>query len=263
MNIFLLWFHKMGSPPTFYKVAKILKPWFLIGAILTGAIALYLGVISGPADYLQGESVRIMYIHVPSAWMSMFIYVAMAISGIVALVWRIKIAEIAAMCMAPIGAMFTAVTLITGALWGRPTWGTYWVWDARLTSELLLLFLYFGVIGLYRAIEDPRTASRTASLLAIVGLINIPIVHFSVKWWNTLHQGESIKFIGKSSMDPSMLWPLLIMAIATKLYFAWSLLNRMQTNLIELEGNKDWVRNAGLVHTSQTQSDSENGVNQA
>ncbi len=156
----------------------------------------------------------------------MFIYVAMAVNGAIALIWRIKLSEMLFLACAPIGAMFTAVTLITGMLWGKPTWGAYWVWDARLTSELVLLFLYFGVIGLASAYDDLRQGARAAAVLALVGVVNVPIIHFSVKWWNTLHQGETVRVFGKSSIDGSMLWPLLIMALATKLYFMFAVLMR-------------------------------------
>jgi heme exporter protein C len=242
MNALTLWFHKMGSPPTFYRVATLLQPWLFGSALVLAAVGLYLGLFRAPADYLQGESARILYIHVPSAWMSLFIYAFMALNGAIAIVWRIKLCEQMAVASAPIGAAFTLVTLVTGSLWGRPTWGTYWVWDARLTSELVLLFLYFGVIGLERAIEDRRKAARAASLLAIVGIVNLPIIHFSVKWWNTLHQGESIKLFGKTTVDPSMLWPILIMAVATKLYFVAALLARTRVAVLEQESGKEWVR---------------------
>jgi heme exporter protein C len=241
MNRFLLWIHSFGAPPTFYRMASRWLPWLWTATLITGVVGLWLA-FTAPADYLQGESARIMYIHVPSAWMSMFIYAFMAVQGFCALVWRIKVCELLAMCAAPIGAGFTVVTLITGALWGRPTWGTYWVWDARLTSELVLLFLYLGVIALHNAIEDSRKASRAASLLAIIGLVNLPIIHYSVQWWNTLHQGNSINvFAAKSSIHPSMLWPLLCMAIATKLWFAASLLARSQVALLQLESGKAWA----------------------
>ena len=242
MNALTLWFHKMGSPPTFYRVATLLQPWLMGAALVLAAVGLYLGLFRAPADYLQGESARILYIHVPSAWMSLFIYAFMALNGAIAIIWRIKLCEQMAVASAPIGAAFTLVTLVTGSLWGRPTWGPYWVWDARLTSELVLLFLYFGVIGLERAIEDRRKAARAASLLAIVGIVNLPIIHFSVKWWNTLHQGESIKLFGKSTVDPSMLWPILIMALATKLYFGAALLARTRVAVLEQESGKEWVR---------------------
>ena len=242
MNILTLWFHKMGSPPTFYRVSGRVLPWLYAATLALGAWGLWLGLFASPADYLQGESVRILYIHVPCAWMSLFAYIAMAVAGFVGLVWRIKIAELFAMASAPVGAAFTFVTLATGSLWGRPTWGTYWTWDARLTSELVLLFLYFGVMGLYRAYDDPRRGARAAALLTLIGLVNIPIVHFSVNWWNTLHQGQSIRLMGESSIHPSMLTPLLLMAAATHLYYFASVFARIRVALVEQESGKQWVR---------------------
>ncbi len=242
MNPVFRWFHQLGSPPYFYRFATRALPWFGIPALLLAAVGLYLGLLKVPADYLQGDSFRIMYIHVPSAWMSMFIYVLMAVYGAIALIWRIKITEILFLACAPIGAMFTAITLITGMLWGKPTWGAYWVWDARLTSELVLLFLYFGVMALASAYDDLRQGARAAAVLALVGVVNIPIIHFSVQWWNTLHQGETVRIFGKSSIDGSMLWPLLIMALATKLYFIFALLLRARGSLLEQERGKQWVR---------------------
>lgn len=244
MHPLLLWFHRTGSPPEFYRLSGLFLPWMYALAALIGLPAIYLGLFRTPADYLQGESFRIIYIHVPSAWMSMFIFAFMAVAGALALIWHVKIAEVIARAAAPIGAMFTAITLITGSLWGRPTWGTYWVWDARLTSELVLLFLYFGVIALQQAIEDPRKAARAAAILALVGLVNLPIIHYSVEWWNTLHQGQSIRlFAGdKSSIDSSMLAPLIMMAFATKFWFAASLLARARVLVLEQESGKEWVR---------------------
>ncbi len=248
MNRFMLWFHRMGSPPTFFAFAERWRPWCLWTALAITAAALYWGLFRAPDDYLQGDSFRIIYIHVPSAWMGQFIFAVMAVCGFVAIVWRIKIAEIMGIASAPVGAAFTAIALGTGSLWGRPTWGTYWVWDARLTSTLVLLFLYFGVIGLYRAIEDRRKAALASGLLAIIGLLNIPVIQYSVYWWNTLHQPSSINVARMSStIDPSMLWPLLLMAVATKLYYAWSALSRAQLMVLEMESGKDWVRElAGL-----------------
>ena len=242
MNALTLWFHKLGSPPYFYRFAGRLLPWLYGASIVIAAVGLYYGLVRAPADYLQGESVRILYIHVPCAWMSLFAYLSMAGAGFVAVVWRIKLAELVAMACAPIGAAFTFVTLVSGALWGRPTWGTYWVWDARLTSELVLLFLYFGVIGLYRAFDDPRRGARAACLLALIGVVNLPIVHYSVVWWNTLHQGQSVRLMGESSIHPSMLWPLLLMALATHVWFFASLFARVRVAVLEQEGGKDWVR---------------------
>ena len=242
MNRIVLFFHKTGSPPWFYRFSGYLIPWLWATFVLLTVIGLYLGLLRAPPDYQQGESVRIMYVHVPAAWMSMMIFGLMAIWGFIALVWRIRIMEILAITSAPIGAAFTIVALTTGSLWGRPTWGTYWVWDARLTSELVLLFLYLGVIGLYNAIDEPRKAARAACLLALVGAVNLPIIHYSVKWWNTLHQGSSISLTGGSSIDPSMLWPLLIMAIATKFYYGANLLTRARVTLLEQDKRKGWVR---------------------
>ena len=242
MNALTLWFHKLGSPPYFYRFAGRLLPWLYGASIVIAAVGLYYGLVRAPADYLQGESVRILYIHVPCAWMSLFAYLSMAGAGFVAVVWRIKLAELVAMACAPIGAAFTFVTLVSGALWGRPTWGTYWVWDARLTSELVLLFLYFGVIGLYRAFDDPRRGARAACLLALIGVVNLPIVHYSVVWWNTLHQGQSVRLMGESSIHPSMLLPLLLMALATHVWFFASLFARVRVAVLEQEGGKDWVR---------------------
>lgn len=237
-----LWLHKLGSPPTFYRFAGAVRPWAMGLALLAGAIGLYGGLVLAPADYQQGDAYRIIFIHVPSAWMSMFVYAVMGVSGFMALVWRMKLAEVVAMESAPIGAAFTFITLVTGSLWGKPMWGTWWTWDARLTSELVLLFLYLGVIGLYHAFEDRRQGARAASFLAIIGVINVPIVHYSVVWWNTLHQGSTVNVFGHSKMAWDMLWPLLVMTLATKAYYAASLCRRARTDLLALEGGKDWVR---------------------
>ena len=237
-----LWLHKLGSPPTFYRFAGALRPWAMALALLFGVVALYGGLVLAPADYQQGEAYRIIFIHVPSAWMSMFIYGVMGVAAFIALVWRIKLAEVVAMESAPIGAAFTFITLVTGSLWGKPMWGTWWTWDARLTSELVLLFLYLGVIGLYHAFEDRRQGARAAAFLAIIGIINVPIVHFSVNWWNTLHQGSTIRILGPSHIDARMLWPLLTMMAATKCYYVASLFGRVRTDLLDMESGKDWVR---------------------
>jgi heme exporter protein C len=240
-NWLVMFIHKMGSPPWFYNFSGKLIPWLWSVFAILATWGLYLGLFTSPADYQQGESVRIMYLHVPSAWMSMMIYGLMAIMGFIALVWRIRIVEILAMSSAPVGAAFTLIALASGSLWGRPTWGAYWVWDARLTSELVLLFLYLGVIGLYNSIDEPRKAARAACLLAMVGAVNLPIIHYSVKWWNTLHQGSSISVTG-NSIDPSMLWPLLIMAVATKFFYGANLLTRARVKLLEQDLRKGWVK---------------------
>lgn len=237
-----LWLHKLGSPPTFYRFAGALRPWMLALALILGAVAMYGGLVLAPPDYQQGDDYRIIFVHVPSAWMALFIYAVMAVSAFIALVWRIKLAEVVAMESAPVGAAFTLITLVTGSLWGIRMWGTWWTWDARLTSELVLLFLYLGVMGLYHAFEDRRQGARAAAFLALIGIINVPIVHFSVNWWNTLHQGSTVRLLGPSTMSGSMIWPLLTMMVATKCYYLASLFGRVRADLLALESGKDWVR---------------------
>jgi len=234
--------HRFASPPYFYAFSGRLLPW--LGWITVGLLAggLISGLVLAPADYQQGESYRIIFIHVPSAWMSLFIYMVMAVSGGIGLIWRIKLAEIVSTVSAPIGASFTFIALATGSLWGKPMWGSYWVWDARLTSELVLLFLYLGVIALNSAIEDPRKGARASAILALVGVVNIPIIHFSVEWWNTLHQGATVTRIGAPAIHLSMLIPLLTMALAFKLYYACVLLIRTRSLVLHRERNSTWVR---------------------
>lgn len=235
-------FHRLASPKYFYDIAGRLIPWLggLCAALLL--VGLYGGLVLAPADYQQGGSFRIIYIHVPSAWMSLFIYVVMAGAGGIGLIWRIKLADVVAVSSAPIGASFTFLALATGSLWGKPMWGAWWVWDARLTSELILLFLYLGVIGLYGAIEDKRTASRAAAVLALVGVVNIPIIHYSVEWWNTLHQGPTVTKFDAPSIHLSMLLPLLVMALAFMFYYATALLLRARCEVLERERNAAWTR---------------------
>lgn len=232
----------MGSPPRFHRFAGRWSRWLLWASLPFMIWGVWSGLFEVPADYQQGDSYRILFVHVPSAWMSLFIYGLMAVYAFIALVWRIKLCEQLAMACAPVGAGFTAITLITGSLWGKPMWGTWWTWDPRLTSELVLLFLYLGVIGLNAAIEDRRAAARAASFLALIGVVNVPIVHFSVEWWNTLHQGATIKLMGQSSIDSRMVLPLVLVAIGTKLWFLGSLLVRTQTAMLEMESGKDWVK---------------------
>jgi heme exporter protein C len=233
--------HKFSSPPYFYWLSGKMLPWLTALFMVLLVYGLYGGLVLAPADYQQGDSFRIIYIHVPSAWMSLFVYMVMAISGAIGLVWHIKLAEIVSISSAGIGAAFTFIALVTGSLWGKPMWGTWWVWDARLTSELILLFLYMGVIGLYGAIEDKRTAARAVAILALVGVVNIPIIHYSVEWWNTLHQGATVAKFDKPSMHPDMLIPLLVMAMAFKVFYAIALLMRCRNEVLQREQNNRWV----------------------
>ncbi len=250
MNPLVRWFHQLGSPPYFDRFAARWAPWgFGIGLVMMlvgiGWALNWLEALSPafhvPADYQQGDSFRILYIHVPSAWMSMAVFAIMAFQATLALVWRIKLCEILAMACAPIGAGFTLITLLTGAIWGKPMWGTWWDWDPRLTTELILLFMYLGVMGIYGAIDDRRIAARAASFLAIVGVVLLPVIRYSVVWWNSLHQGQTIRVFGESSMDPSMLAPLLWMIVGTKFWFVGALLARARADNLRREAGKGWV----------------------
>jgi len=207
-----------ASPQTFYPLAGRMAPWFAVAAALLAVAGLYIGFFVAPTDAQQGEVYRIIFIHVPAAWLSMFIYVVMAFWAALGLAFNTRLSGMMANALAPTGALFTFIALWTGSLWGRPTWGTYWVWDARLTSELVLLFLYFGFIALQAAIDDPRRADRAGALLAIVGGVNIPIIHYSVVWWNTLHQGASVSVTKGASMQSQMLTAMLLMALAFWMY---------------------------------------------
>lgn len=243
MNALLLWFHRTGSPPNFDRFTARWTPWCFGLAIALLVIGVWGGLFVVPADYKQGEVFRILYIHVPAAWSAMFIFVAMAVQAFIALVWRIKACETLAVASAPVGAIFAAITLITGSIWGRPTWGTWWEWDPRLTSMLVMFFLYLGVIALHNAIEDRRAAARAACFLALVGVVNVPVVHFSVHWWNSLHQGETIRiFAAESRMHYSMLWPLLLTTVATKFWYLGSLLQRARVLNLENESVQPWAR---------------------
>ena len=241
MNPVLRWFHQLGSPPYFDRFAARWAPWAYGIGLACMAVGAWLGLFGVPADYQQGDSFRILYIHVPAAWMSMGVYAGMAIYAAIALIWRIKLCEILAMACAAPGAAFTVVTLLTGMIWGKPMWGTWWDWDPRLTTELILLFLYLGVIGLYHAIDDRRAAARAAALLAIVGVALLPIIRYSVVWWNSLHQGQTIKLFGQSQMDPSMIAPLAWMVVGTHVWFVGSLLLRARADNLRREAGKDWV----------------------
>ncbi len=236
------WFFQLASPKWFYQIANRLIPWFVVITVLLFAVGLLLGLAMSPPDYQQGNTVRIMYIHVPAAYMSMMVYVVMALSGAIGLIWRIKMAHIVSVSCASIGAIFTFLALLTGAIWGKPTWGTYWFWDARLTSELILLFLYLGFMALHNAFDDKKSADKAAAVLALVGLVNIPIIHFSVEWWNTLHQGATLSKFEKPSLEVSMLWPLLIMIAAFKCYFFMSLLQKARVEILNREKQASWVK---------------------
>ena len=231
----------MGSPSWFYYFASRWTPVFAVLALLFLVAGLYLGLVVAPPDYQMGDSYRILFIHVPSAWMSMFVYVLMAACAGVGLIWRIKMGHVVARSCAPLGAAFTFCALVTGSLWGKPTWGAYWVWDARLTSELILLFLYFGYMALAGAFEERDKGSRAAALVALVGVVNIPIIHFSVEWWNTLHQGATVTRLGRPSMDVDMLIPLLIMFASINFYFVACLFNRVCCELLISERRTRWV----------------------
>jgi heme exporter protein C len=238
--------HRLGSPPHFYRLSGLMLPWFGVLAsalILAGLIG---GLVFAPPDYQQGDSFRIIFIHVPSAWMSLFLYTVMAAAGGIGLIWRIKLSDVMVRNIAPVGAWFTFLALITGSLWGRPMWGTYWVWDARLTSELILLFMYLGVVALDQAIEDRRNAARACAILALVGVVNIPIIHYSVEWWNTLHQGPTVTKFDAPSIHWTMLAPLLSMALGFKLFALWAVLSASRVEVLERERGARWVREALL-----------------
>ena len=236
------WFHKLASPPHVYRIAGLLVPWFgWVGGVLS-AVGVVWGLRFAPADYQQGDGFRILYVHAPSAWMSMFTYVVMALAAGIGLIWRMKVAHAVAASCAPIGAAFTASALVTGALWGQRMWGTWWVWDARLTSELILLFLYFGYIALRSAYDDQQRADRASAILALVGVVNIPIIHYSVVWWNTLHQAASVTKLARPSIAPEMLIPLILMFFGFNIVFGAVLLTRLRGEVLLRERNADWIR---------------------
>ena len=225
-------FHRFANPGRFLRLADAVLPW-LVGVTVACLIGgLYLGFFVAPADYQQGETVRIMYVHVPSAWMALFVYSCVAVASAVALIWRHPLADLAAQASSPIGAGFTFLALATGSLWGKPMWGTWWVWDARLTSVLVLFFLYLGHMALLNAFDDAARGRKAAAVLALVGFVNVPIIKFSVDWWNTLHQPASVFRAEGPSIHPDMLWPLLLMGLGFNLYYVVLLLIRMKAALI-------------------------------
>ena len=233
---------KIANLKFFFTNTKNLSKFLGLFTFILFFCGIYWGLFVAPSDYLQGESYRIMYLHVPAAWLSLQVYMFMAITGFVSLVWKVKIMEIISIQCAPIGAYFTLIALVTGMVWGKPTWGTYWVWDARLTSELILLFLYIGVIALYSAFSDKRQAVKITSLLAIVGLVNIPIIHYSVEWWNTLHQGPSVMKFSAPSIASEMLVPLIYTSIGFTLYFVTALLLSARNILVDRERKSQWIQ---------------------
>ncbi|MES2423730.1 MAG: heme ABC transporter permease CcmC [Pseudomonadota bacterium] len=237
------WF-KYAAPQRFHALTGPWVRWFYGAAALLAIAGLWVGLLLAPTDAQQGESYRIIFVHVPAAWMSMVIYVAMAFWAGVGLVFNARLASMMALALAPTGALMTFLALWTGALWGKPTWGTWWVWDARLTSELLLLFLYLGYLSLHAAIEDTRRADRAAALLALVGVVNIPIIYFSVQWWNTLHQGASVSLSKAPSMATPMLLGMLLMALAFWMYSIAVALSRVRTLVLEREQHTAWARRA-------------------
>lgn len=233
---------KLSSPQTFYPVAGRMIPFFWSAAALLAVAGLYVGFFVAPTDFQQGESYRIIFIHVPAAWMSMFIYVVMAFWSALGLILNTRLSSMMATALAPTGALMTVIALWTGALWGKPTWGAWWVWDARLTSELILLFLYIGFMALQASIDDPRRADKAGAVIAIVGVVNVPIIYFSVKWWNTLHQGASVSLTRAPSMATTMLTGMLLMALAFWMYSIAAALTRVRCIIMERERNAQWLR---------------------
>jgi heme exporter protein C len=232
---------RYASPVSFFPLAERLARWFGVAAAALAAVGLWLGLVVAPTDAQQGEAYRIIFIHVPAAWMSMFIYAVMAGWCAVSLSLNARLSAMMAQALAPTGALFTAIALWSGSLWGRPAWGTYWAWDARMTSELILLFLYFGYMALRHAIDDPRRADRASAVLALVGVVNLPVIYFSVKWWNTLHQGASVSLTSAPKMAAVMLAGMLVMAFAAWFYAIAVTLTRVRAIILERERSAAWV----------------------
>lgn len=241
------WLHPYANPEVSYHFTGKLIPWLTKLTVVFLSVGIIWALLFVPADYQQGNSFRIFYLHVPSAILSMGIYVGMATAALSSIVWQIKLADASAAAMAPVGAVFTAIALITGAAWGRPTWGTWWIWDARLTSELILLFLYLGVIALHNAFEDKNLAGKAAGILALVGVVNIPIIKYSVEWWNTLHQGSTVSKLGAPSMSSSMYWPFLICFIGFICFVSLVICIRFRGEVLSRNAMRPWVRS--LVST--------------
>jgi len=236
---------QLSAPKVFYPIAGKLIPSFLVLAVVLGVIGLYIGFFVAPVDYQQGNSYRIMFIHVPAAWMGMFLYLVMCAYAAIGLIWKTRLSSMMASAIAPTGALFTFIALWAGAFWGKPTWGAYWVWDARGASYLILLFLYIGFMSLQASIDDRQRADRASALLALVGVINIPIIYFSVKWWNTLHQGMSVTLTDAPTMAPSMAGAMFVMAFAFWMYAIGVALMRVRTIILERERHSSWVQDLG------------------
>lgn len=236
-----LWFHKLSSPPYAYRTAGLVRPWLFWPAVLLMLVGAVGGLWLAPEDYQQKDAFRIIYVHVPTAILSLTIYTVMAVAAAVGIIWRIKLAHAVAASCAPIGAWFTFACLVTGSIYGKPMWGTWWEWDPRLTSELILLFLYLGYMALRASFDDTQRADRASAILAIVGVVNVPIVKYSVVWWNSLHQGPSISKLAAPSIEGSMLWPLLIMLLAFMLYFGAVLCDRLRGEILRRERNASWL----------------------
>lgn len=243
--------YRFASPQAFYPLAGKMIPWFWALTAIFGLTGLYVGFCVAPTDAQQGESYRIIFLHVPASWMSMFIYLVMAFWAGLGLAYNFRLSGMMAQALAPTGALFAFLSLWTGALWGKPTWGTYWAWDARMTSELILLFLYAGFIALQSAIDDPRRADKAGAILALVGVVNIPIIYFSVKWWNTLHQGASVSLTRSPSMAATMLTGMLLCALACWMYAIAVSLMRVRKIMLERERHTEWVRDELLRETGE------------
>jgi heme exporter protein C len=238
------WFYKLASPPHFYRIAGKMIPWYAIPALLLISAGLYGGLVLAPADYQQGDAFRIVYIHAPAAWLSLLCYSVMATAAAIGLVWRMKLAHALAAATAPIGASFALLCLVTGSIWGKPMWGTWWTWDARLTSQLILFFLYLGYQALRSAYDDIQKADRASAVLAIVGIVNVPIIHFSVTWWNSLHQGSTVIRAGGPAMPPSMLIPLILCFFGFTFLYAALACIRVQAEVLRRERQATWLKSA-------------------
>lgn len=236
-NFLMQWY----SPAIFYRRTGLLLPWLRRSTMILMCLGLYLGLVVAPADYQQGDAFRIIYLHVPSAFLSLALYGFCTAMAVTSLIWRVKIADLLLATALPFGASMTALALITGAIWGKPMWGTWWIWDARLTSELVLLFIYVGLIALSQSLPDSSSKPRVLATMVIFGFVDIPIIHYSVEWWNTLHQGASLSLLSKPTIAGSMLYPLLILLVAFASYAAWQILERARASLLAQEKRSQWV----------------------